>query len=105
MLRNTMLKTAPPTLDLPSPAGSSRASVEPGVAGIFRPVLLLPEKIGDRFTPEQLRAIVAHELCHVRYRDNLTAALHMAVEAVYWFHPLVVCGEQINHYPARCGRA
>jgi beta-lactamase regulating signal transducer with metallopeptidase domain len=26
---------------------------------------------------------------HVRRHDNLTAALHMLVEAVFWFHPLV----------------
>jgi len=32
-----------------------------------------------------------HELCHVRYRDNLTAALHMCVETLFWFHP-IVCG-------------
>ena len=33
--------------------------------------------------------MIAHELCHVRRRDNLTAAIHMVVEAVFWFHPLV----------------
>jgi len=33
--------------------------------------------------------VLAHELCHVRRRDNLTAAIHMVVEAVFWFHPLV----------------
>src|SRR6185369_1686767 len=33
--------------------------------------------------------VVAHELCHVRYRDNLSAAIHMFVETVFWFHPLV----------------
>ena len=32
---------------------------------------------------------MAHEVCHVRRRDNLTAALHMLVEAAFWFHPLV----------------
>jgi uncharacterized protein (TIGR03435 family) len=36
-----------------------------------------------------LEAILAHELCHARRRDNLTAAVHMAVEAIFWFHPLV----------------
>ncbi|HEX7362621.1 MAG TPA: M56 and DUF3738 domain-containing protein, partial [Bryobacteraceae bacterium] len=40
-------------------------------------------------TREQLNAILAHELCHVRRRDNLFAALHMIVEAIFWFHPLV----------------
>jgi beta-lactamase regulating signal transducer with metallopeptidase domain len=28
-------------------------------------------------------------MCHVRRRDNLFAAVHMAVEAIFWFHPLV----------------
>src|SRR6185436_8473588 len=33
--------------------------------------------------------IVAHELCHVRRRDNLTSLAHMAVEVLFWFHPVV----------------
>jgi len=71
------------------PIKISSTRMEPGVFGIFRPVLLLPEGITDRLTPAQLEAIVAHELCHVRRRDNLTAAIHMVVETVFWFHPLV----------------
>jgi bla regulator protein blaR1 len=68
---------------------SSPALLEPGIFGIRRPVLLLPQGIADHLTPDQFRAIVAHELCHVRRHDNLTAAIHMLVEAVFWFHPLV----------------
>jgi bla regulator protein BlaR1 len=71
------------------PALSSRSLIEPGVFGLFRPILLLPEGIMDSLTSEQLQAILAHELCHVRYRDNLTAALHMCVETLFWFHPIV----------------
>jgi beta-lactamase regulating signal transducer with metallopeptidase domain len=62
---------------------------EPGVAGILKPVLLLPAHIEDHLTPAQLDAIVKHELCHVHRRDNLTASIHMLVEALFWFHPLV----------------
>jgi bla regulator protein BlaR1 len=68
---------------------SSPALIEPGIFGIFRPVLLLPEGIADRLTPAQLKSILAHELCHVKRRDNLAAAMHMIVEAAFWFHPLV----------------
>jgi uncharacterized protein (TIGR03435 family) len=68
---------------------TSSAMMEPGVIGILRPVLLMPKGIDELLTPEQLQAIVAHELCHVRRRDNLTGAIHMIVEAVCWFHPLV----------------
>jgi uncharacterized protein (TIGR03435 family) len=63
--------------------------LEPGVVGIRRPILLLPEGIEDRLTPPQLEAVLAHELCHIRRRDNLFASIHMIVEAVFWFHPLV----------------
>jgi uncharacterized protein (TIGR03435 family) len=65
------------------------SSAEPGVFGIRRPVLLLPADIGQRLGEGQLDAVLAHELCHVRRRDNLTNAGHMLVEAIFWFHPLV----------------
>jgi uncharacterized protein (TIGR03435 family) len=68
---------------------SSPARLEPGVVGVMRPVLLLPEGIAECLTPAQLEAILAHELAHVRRRDNLTATIHMVVETIFWFHPLV----------------
>jgi uncharacterized protein (TIGR03435 family) len=68
---------------------ASPALLEPGVFGIFRPVLLLPAGIMERLTADQLRSIMAHEMCHIRRRDNLATAMHMAVEALFWFHPLV----------------
>jgi uncharacterized protein (TIGR03435 family) len=68
---------------------SSTAKLEPGVFGIFRPVLWLPAGIGNRLEDAELEAILAHELCHVRRRDNLLSVVHMAVEAIFWFHPLV----------------
>jgi bla regulator protein blaR1 len=71
------------------PIMSAPGIVEPGVFGILRPVLLLPEDIAERLDRAQLQAILAHEFCHVRRRDNLTSAIHMAVQAVFWFHPLV----------------
>ena len=55
---------------------------------MFQPVLLLPEGIFERLTPEQWKAVVAHELCHVRRRDNLIGLMQMFIETVFWFHPL-----------------
>src|ERR1035437_4555119 len=75
------------TLSKPTvPLVSSTATLEPGVFGIFRPDLGLPAGIANRLKDPELEAILAHELCHVRRRDNLTAAFHMAVEAIFWFH-------------------
>ena len=67
----------------------SRATLEPGIFGMARPVLVWPHGISDHLDAPHLEAIIAHELWHVRRRDNLAAALHMIVEALFWFHPLV----------------
>jgi beta-lactamase regulating signal transducer with metallopeptidase domain/protein involved in polysaccharide export with SLBB domain len=88
-VRSALRSASPLDLNLPIRAMSSPARLEPGVFGVFRPTLLVPEGITDRLSPDQWQAILAHELCHVRRRDNLTAAIHMAVEAIFWFHPLV----------------
>ncbi len=82
-----------PSTLLPIPAPieirSSPGLLEPGVVGLFRPILLLPAGITERLEPPLFEAVLAHELCHVRRRDNMTSAIHMIVEAVFWFHPLV----------------
>jgi uncharacterized protein (TIGR03435 family) len=67
----------------------SRTSLEPGIFGIVHPVLLWPEGISEKLDDVHLEAVIAHELCHVRRCDNLAAAIHMLVEAGFWFHPLV----------------
>jgi len=79
----------PIAFDLPVLVLSSSTRLEPGVFGIRKPVLLLPDGITNRLTPAQLTAILRHEMCHVRRRDNLTAAIHMTVEVLFWFYPLV----------------
>jgi len=68
---------------------SSPSMPEPGVIGIRRPRLLLPAGVVERLTPAQMRALIAHERCHIRCHDNLAAAIHMVVEALFWFHPAV----------------
>lgn len=63
--------------------------LEPGLFGIVRPVILLPETMAGQLARREIDAILAHELCHLRRRDNLLSLVHMLVEAVFWFHPLV----------------
>jgi TonB family protein len=68
---------------------SSHSSLEPGIFGILRPLLLWPAGISHRLQDAHLEAILAHEVQHVRRRDNLAAAMHMVVGAIFWFHPVV----------------
>ncbi|HET9383853.1 MAG TPA: M56 family metallopeptidase [Gemmatimonadales bacterium] len=92
-VRAAVRASTPFTAATPMPVGieirTAPTVLEPGVVGLLRPVILLPEGIDSYLTADQLAAVLAHEVCHVRRRDNLTAALHMLVEAVFWFHPLV----------------
>ena len=44
------------------PVRSSPGLLEPGVVGLRRPILLLPDGLAKHLTPEQLDAVVAHEL-------------------------------------------
>jgi bla regulator protein BlaR1 len=80
--------TVPTGLKVPVPVMSAPDVIEPGIYGFLRPVLLLPEGISERLNQTQLDTILAHELCHVRRKDNLIATVHMAVQAIFWFHPL-----------------
>ena len=88
-LRALLRAAHPLAMAAPLPVLISSAPVEPGLIGILRPVLLLPDGIQARLTRPEMDAILAHELCHFRRRDNLTAAIHMLVESLFWFHPLV----------------
>ncbi len=71
------------------PVRASPSLLEPGLVGLWRPVLIVPDTLFDHLTLPEIDALVAHEACHLRRRDNLTAAIHMLVEALFWFHPLV----------------
>ncbi|HEY3625836.1 MAG TPA: TIGR03435 family protein [Terracidiphilus sp.] len=73
----------------PVPLCASSHAIEPGVFGICRPILLWPAGISAQLDDAQVASIVAHEVEHVRRRDNFTAAIHMLVEALFWFHPAV----------------
>lgn len=62
---------------------------EPAAFGILHPAVLLPASILHSISGTQLDGVIAHEVCHIRRRDNLWSAMHMTVEALFWFHPLV----------------
>jgi len=65
---------------------SSIADV-PMVIGVFRPAILLPASMLLGLAPDQLEAILVHELAHIRRHDNLVNLVQRLVETVFFFHP------------------
>ncbi|HEY6554849.1 MAG TPA: M56 family metallopeptidase, partial [Vicinamibacteria bacterium] len=66
----------------------SRDVVVPATFGLRRPMVLLPAAVQE-MEAERQRAIVAHELFHVRRRDWPMAVAEEALAALFWFHPAV----------------
>jgi hypothetical protein len=63
--------------------------VTPCVVGVIRPAILLPASLASGLSLEQLDAILAHELAHVRRRDHWVSLLQRLIEAFLFFHPAV----------------
>ena len=69
----------------------SNAVQVPAVAGIFRPVLLLPME-SDDWSPVAMRDVALHELAHVARWDALAQLIGQVSCAMYWFVPLAWFG-------------
>jgi beta-lactamase regulating signal transducer with metallopeptidase domain len=67
---------------------SSRAAV-PMVVGWLRPVVLMPTAALLGLPPEQVQALLAHELAHILRRDYLVNVLQSVAEALLFYHPAV----------------
>ncbi len=61
----------------------------PVVVGYLRPVVLLPVSLMTSLPAEQLEAILAHELAHVRRHDFVVNLLQTLVETFFFYHPAV----------------
>ena len=59
---------------------------QPVTFGILSPAVLLPESFA-RMPPGVQRAVLAHELWHVRRRDWMWVLVEEGIRAAFWFNP------------------
>ena len=59
----------------------------PFTARLLRPVIWLPLAVLTHLPPDQVAALLAHELAHIRRKDWLWNGLQCAVESLLFFHP------------------
>ncbi len=72
---------------VPIVALCQRVSV-PVVVGIVKPMILLPPALACGLDPNQLAAILSHEMAHIRRYDLIVNLLQRIVEALLFFHPV-----------------
>ena len=67
----------------------SGAVAVPTLLGWVKPIVLLPTAALAGLSPDQLQAILAHELAHVRRHDYVSNLLQSVVETLLFYHPAI----------------
>lgn len=68
-----------------------REALTPMVVGFWRPIVLVPSD-ADKWSAEQQRHVLLHELAHVQRHDVLAQLLAGSACVLYWFNPLAWWG-------------
>jgi len=66
----------------------SATASSPAVCGLWRPVILIPQQLADKLSALQLRAVLLHELSHIRRGDVWVHYAQTLLQICYWWHPL-----------------
>ncbi len=61
----------------------------PAVTGIFKPRIFIPIQLLETMNEEEMRAILIHELVHIKRFDTVTNYVQYVLRVLYFFHPLV----------------
>jgi beta-lactamase regulating signal transducer with metallopeptidase domain len=67
----------------------SDAVTSPFLCGLFRPAIILPPGLARQLSPGEMRALLSHEIAHLRQNDLVWCVAWRWMKAVCWFHPLV----------------
>jgi hypothetical protein len=65
----------------------SELVINPSVIGFFKPLVLVPVGLFNSLPPEQVEAILLHELSHIRRSDYLINFIQCLLELIFFFNP------------------
>ncbi len=101
-LRRSAIQQVPPELAASFARLSQRIGIQsrvvlkvssriasPLAVGMFRSLILLPASALTTLSADQLEAVLAHELAHIRRADYLWNILQTMIETLFFFHPAV----------------
>jgi outer membrane protein assembly factor BamB/beta-lactamase regulating signal transducer with metallopeptidase domain len=63
--------------------------VVPTVAGVLRPIVLIPASYANQVSIDDMELVLLHEFHHLRRGDAMVHFLQNVTETLFFFHPLV----------------
>ncbi|MHC4426456.1 MAG: M56 family metallopeptidase [Planctomycetota bacterium] len=63
--------------------------LSPAVCGLFKPIILIPSALLKKLSREKLKAVLTHELAHIKRGDGWVNLLQTMLQIVYFYNPLV----------------
>ena len=67
----------------------SKNIMSPMIAGFLCPKLVLPEKVLESFSEEQLKLVFVHEYTHYKKKDHIMNFLLLVLNILHWFNPII----------------
>jgi beta-lactamase regulating signal transducer with metallopeptidase domain len=76
-------------VNLPVKLKISANATSPAVCGLFRPVILVPHDLAPTLGPGHLRAVLLHELGHIKRGDLWVNLVQTVLQVIYFYNPLL----------------
>ncbi len=67
----------------------TRNMMSPAACGLWKPVILMPEELLEKLSKDQLKAVLLHELSHIKRGDLWVNLAQTLLQIVYFFNPLL----------------
>jgi beta-lactamase regulating signal transducer with metallopeptidase domain len=64
-------------------------TLSPAVCGLFKPIILIPAAVLEKLSREKLKAVLIHELAHIKRADVWVNLLQTTLQIVYFYNPLL----------------
>ena len=64
-------------------------TLSPAVCGLFKPIILIPAALLKKLSREKLKAVLIHELSHIKRGDVWVNLLQTMLQIVYFYNPFV----------------
>ena len=64
-------------------------TLSPAVCGLFKPIILMPATLPEKLSREKLKAVLIHELAHIKRADVWVNLLQTMLQIVYFYNPLI----------------